>query len=167
MITSYNAASEDGFISRADGSEDFIPDEAWDYFLSILPSYDVIVMGRKTYETIQAYPSEMATSFDVFPIKRIVVSRDEAFAPKPGYSVISSVSEIPTVGKNILLNSGPSLNTSALKAGIIDFVKLMVIPEKIGEGIPVFHEQPNLVLVSTEQAPSGQKVCTYKIEPNA
>ncbi len=164
MVTSYNAVSADGFIARMDGSEDFIPDDAWDDFLNLLSSYDAVVMGRKTYETVQMYASAMVDAFEAIPMKRIVVSRDEDFVPKISYSMITSLFEIPTIGKDILLTSGPGLNTAVLEAGIIDRVKLMVISEKIGEGMAVFDGQPKLTLVSTEHMPSGRIISMYKIQ---
>lgn len=168
MVTTYNAVSADGFIARTDGSEDFIPDDAWDDFLNLLPSHDAVVMGRKTYETIQAYPGAIVDSFEAIPMKRIVVSRDEDFVPKTGYSTMASLFGIPTVGKDVLLTSGPSLNTAALEAGIIDRAVFNVVPVTIGEGMAVFNIEPRLVLLSTEDRPAGRKLCTYRIrERNA
>jgi len=167
MVTTYNTVSADGFIARADGSEDFIPDDAWDDFLKILSSYDAIVMGRKTYETIQKYPSAMIDSFESIPMKRIIVSRKKDFVPKNGYFAIPSLSGISAFGKNILITSGPSLNTAAFQMGIIDHVLLNILPETIWEGMAVFSVQPKLVLISTKNMPAGRKLCTYKIQNEA
>ena len=108
MVTLYNAVSEDGFIARKDGSEDF---------LEILAADDVIAMGRKTYEVIQAYPSVMIRFFESQPMQR---SYQKDFSPKEGYVVRSSLLDISDSGKSILITSGPSVNTAALQAGIID-----------------------------------------------
>lgn len=164
MVTTYNTVSADGFIARKDGSEDFIPDDAWDDFLDVLSRYDVVVMGRKTYEAIQKYPSAMIDTFESVPIKRAVVSQEKKFVPKKGYFLLSSLSGISASGKNVLITSGPSLNTAALQAGIIDRVMLNVIPETIGEGMAVFNAQPKLMLISTENKSVGRKLCTYKID---
>ena len=150
-------------IARKDGSEDFIPDEAWDEFLGVLRDYDVVVMGRKTYETIQSYPATMVREFEDFRVRRVVVSQDANFKAKKSYAVISSVSEIPSLGDRVLITSGPSLNTAAFKAGIIDRVMINIVPETIGEGIPVFGEPVALDLLSTDEKPAGRKICTYAI----
>ncbi len=164
MVTIYNAVSADGFIAHKDGSEDFIPDDAWDDFLEVLSSYDVIVIGRKTYEAMQAYPAAMINSFESIPMKRIVMSQKKDFLPKEGYLVMSSLSVLSASGKNILITSGPSLNTAALQAGIINRIMLNVVPVAIGDGIPVFNAKPVLGLLSTEDRLTGRKLCTYGIE---
>ena len=160
----YNAVSKDGFVARVDGSEDFIPDEAWDDFLELLGSYDAVVMGRRTYEAIQQYPRPMIEAFEKISIKRVIVSREEQFHPEDGYLVTSSLSEIPKVGVNVLLTAGPTLNSAALKEGMIDRVMLNILPELIGVGLPVFNQPPKLVLLSTKEALSGGKMCTYQIQ---
>ena len=165
MITTYNAASIDGFIAHKDGSEEFIPDEVFDDFLDILRKHDALVMGRKTYETIQNYPKAMVETFEAVNIKRFVVSQNASFQVKNGYTVITEITEIPKLGNNVLISSGPTLNSAALRAGIIDHVMINVIPGNINEGIPVFDEMPKFALVSTEEKPAGRKLCTYDILP--
>ena len=164
MVTLYNTVSADGYIARNDGGEDFIPDEAWDDFLEILRGYEVVILGRKSYETIQSYPELMVEAFEKMLIRRVVVSRDPNIQLKSGYSAISSVSEISKLGNNILLTSGPTLNTAALDAGIIDQVVLNTLPEKIGEGLLVFHHSPKLLLRSARELPNGRKLCTYSVD---
>ena len=162
MVTIYNAVSADGFIARKDGSEDFIPDDAWGDFLDVLRKHDAVVVGRKTYETLQTYPKAMIEEFEAVDIKRVVVSQDTNFHPKDGYSVISAIPEIPACGTSVLITSGPTLNTAAFRAGIIDRVVLNIIPKTIGEGIPVFNKTPELLLLSTEERPAGRKMHSYK-----
>ncbi len=164
MVTLYNTISADGFVARKDGSEDFIPDSAWDDFIELLSEYDAVVMGRKTYETIQKYPDSMARLFERMDMKRVVVSRDANYYPKQGYGVLSSISEIPRVGERILLTSGPTLNSAALEAGVINRVIFTILREKIGEGLPVFQKQPNLRLQSTKELGTDRKRCTYSID---
>lgn len=164
MVTTYNTVSADGFIARKDGSEDFIPDTAWDDFLTVLSGYEVVVMGRKTYEAIQLYPITMIESLESAPIKRLIVSRDEQFTPKANYFKVASLFEIPTAGQDVLITSGPSLNTAALKAGIIDRVILNILPQNIGQGMPVFDDEPKLILLSTQSTPTGGTICTYQVQ---
>jgi len=164
MVTLYNAVSEDGFIARKDGSEDFIPDEVWGDFLSFCKMYDSLVMGRKTYETIQKYPEEMIKELETLNIKKIVVTKDSKFNVKPGYLIVNSPKEAISKGINILLSSGPTLNASVLNQGLVDIAILNIIPEKIGSGIKVFETKPNLILESEEDMGGGRKLCTYKVK---
>lgn len=163
MVTSYNVISSDGFIARPDGSEDFIPDEVWDDFLDICRNYDTVVIGRKTYETIQGYPKEMVKDFEDLNIKKIIVTSNDKFIPKYGYLVANSPKDALLEGQDILLTSGPSLNSSALSEGLIDKVILNILPEKIGFGIKVFDTNPKLTLLSAVNKTGNRKLCTYSI----
>lgn len=164
MVTLYNAVSEDGFIARKDGSEDFIPDEVWGDFLSLCKMYDSLVMGRKTYEIIQQYSEEMIKEFESLNIKKIVVTNDTKFQVKSGYITASSPKESISNGINILLSSGPTLNESVLSQNLIDVVIKNIIPESIGDGIKQFENEPNLVLEIEEDVGGGRKLCTYKVK---
>ena len=140
MITLYNVISADGFIARKDGSEDFIPDEKWEDFLSLCDEYEAVVMGRKTYEAIQKYDQSLLEKFEDKQIKKIVVSTDANLILKKGYVQMSSPKEVASLGLQTLLTSGPSLNTAFLREKLIDKVILNKIPISIGEGITQFEE---------------------------
>ncbi len=150
MITLYNVISRDGFIADKDGNEDFIPDELWNDFLELCTHYDVVVMGRKTYEAIQGYDDGLIEAFEKLAIKKIVVSTREDFRPKAGYIKISQPREIINYGSNILLTSGPSLNTFFLTANLLDKVIFNELPVEIGEGIKPFSVESALKLEKEE-----------------
>ncbi|MFA6094724.1 MAG: dihydrofolate reductase family protein [Candidatus Paceibacterota bacterium] len=164
MLTTYNVVSQDGYIARKDGSEDFIPDELWGDFLAVCKKYGVVVMGRITYETIQAYPTEMVENFESSDIKKVVITKNSQFVPKPGYFALHSLEEVLSLGDNILLSSGPSLNTHALEQGLIDKVIQNVLPEKIGGGIKVFNGETCLELVSEECKADGRLLRTFDVQ---
>ncbi len=150
MVTLYNAVSSDGFIATKDGKEDFIPDSFWNDFVNQCKEYDVVVMGRKTYEAIQEYGKEYISGFESLPIKKVIVSTTPTFNPKEGYVKVSTPQEALKLGTHILLSSGPTLNTAFYNSGNIDKVILNTVPIELGEGIPVFNIQPKLELVSEE-----------------
>ncbi len=163
MVTLYNVISSDGFIARLDGSEDFIPDEVWNDLLDICKNYDTVVVGRKTYETILAYPQAMIKKFEDLKIQKIVVTNDNNFTAKPGYIITHSPKEAFSIGQNILLTSGPTLNSSALSEGLIDKVILNTLPDKINVGIKVFNNDPKLIPLSSIDKPNNRKLCFYSI----
>lgn len=138
MLTSYNVISADGFIAAADGSEDFIPDALWEDFLELLPEYDTLIIGRSTYTAIQSFGEALIHPFETTPIQKVVVTRDAAFPLKEGYVMAGSPCEALALGTNILLSSGPSLNTAFLKEGLIDQVLTIEIPVRLVSGIPRF-----------------------------
>jgi len=142
MITTYNVISEDGFIARQDGSEDFIPDELWSRTLEFFCKFDILIMGRKTYDALQRYDQKLLNEFEnIKKIKKGVVTKDINFIPKDGYEVFHSPEEAVKSAQNVLVSSGPELNTFLLRNKLIDEVRLWKLPGlKIGTGIPAFYD---------------------------
>ena len=158
MVTLFNVISEDGFIARPDDSEDFIPDGLWQTTLKLITEYDTFVMGRRTYDVMQNYLKETLQSFERLPLKKIVVSRDTDFHPNPevGYVVVDSPQEALKFGNNILVSSGPTLNTFLLQNKLIDKIIYHQVPVKIGEGIKPFNvDVSTLLLLTSEVALDG------------
>jgi dihydrofolate reductase len=163
MITLYNAVSSDGFIARKDGSEDFIPNVVWDDFIELSHLFDVLVMGKNTYQTLQHYEPEELERFEHLPIKKVVISREPDIELKKGYTLAHTVTDVPKLGKNILLSSGPSLNTAFLKEKLIDIIILNIVPTNIDTGIREFNGMtPELTLKQREER-IGRTLCTYDV----
>lgn len=137
-VTLYNVVSADGYIAHRDGSEDFIPDEYWPQTLEIFKKYDTLVMGRKSYDAMQKYSSALLAPFEALKIKKVVVSRDEHFVPKPGYGVIRSIDAIGELGGRVLVCSGPEINNALYKADLVGKHIMETVPVTLGEGIKPF-----------------------------
>ena len=142
MVTLYNVISSDGFIARNDGSEDFIPEDInlWQKFLDLCLEHGTLIIGRKTYDTIQEYNHITIDSLEALPIKKIVISANKNFVPKLGYTRISSPEDAIAQAPNALVSSGPTLNNYLLDH---DFVKNIIqykLPVSISEGIKPFYE---------------------------
>ena len=163
MITLYNVVSADGYIADENGQEDFIPEEVWGDFLDICRENEVVVFGRKTYEAIQRYSSNLIQDFEDLNIKKVVVTDNKKFIVKPVYEIIYSIDGIKSLGKNILVSSGPTLNDSLLKTGMVDNIVLNKLSEKIGTGIKPFTDILNLTPVSEKNIRIGQTMSIYKV----
>lgn len=163
MVTLYNVLSEDGFIARGNGEEDFIPDELWSHTLEFFKLYDALAMGRKTYEVLQAYEPELLQPFEALPLKKIVITRDPSFAPKSGYIVARSLREALASGQNVLVSSGPNVNSQLLREGLADKVIWQILPIKIGEGIRPFEGNLEKCLEQVEEhkGPLQTKLIEY------
>jgi dihydrofolate reductase len=140
MVTLYNVISADGFIAREDGSEDFIPDNLWLNFLSLCKEYGVLIMGRKTYDTIQSYDKELKDSLEALPIRKMVVSRNKDLKLKDGYILVSTPEEAVASAPNALVSSGSSLNNYLIKNRLVKEIILYEVPSLIGKGIKPFDE---------------------------
>ncbi|HVX91460.1 MAG TPA: dihydrofolate reductase family protein [Candidatus Paceibacterota bacterium] len=138
MITLFNVVSSDGFIADENGLEHFIPDTLWATTLAFLKNYDAIVMGRKTYEAIQKYPTELLNPFEQLALRKIVLSSNHATAVKPVYVLAHSVRDAEASSNNLLLSSGPETNKRFLEAGSVDFIVLHRLPLPIGKGMEPF-----------------------------
>lgn len=141
MLTTYNVVSEDGFITDLDGSEEFIPDELWSKTLDFFSKFEIILMGRKTYEAMQKYDKDMLDKFERLKIRKGVITRNTDFKPKEGYEVFYSPEEALGSANNVLVTSGPELNTYLLRKNLIDEIVFWEIPEKIGSGVSPFSDK--------------------------
>ncbi len=163
MVTLYNVTSSDGFIAKKDGNEDFIPDNLWVNFLNLCKEHGAIIIGRKTYDTIQKYDQDLLAPFEKLPIRKIVVTANRQFRPKQGYVVAHSPEDAVLLAPDALVSSGPTLNDYLLKNGFVKKVIFHEVPIAIGEGIKPFEE--NVILRPIESPPQldGVKVKEYAI----
>lgn len=166
MVTLYNVISADGFIARSDGSEAFIPNSIWPNFLDLCKEYGALIMGRKTYDTIQAYPNELLIPFEKLPIKKIVVTNNQGYKPKDGYIVTHSPEEALALNPNALISSGPILNNYLLENNLIGKIILHQVSTLIYTGIKPFKTDA-LTLIQIKDVPQleGIKVREYKVLP--
>ena len=138
MVTLYNVVSEDGYIADKNGTESFIPNELWPITINVIGKYDVLVMGRKTYDAIQKYPEELLKPFEELPIRKVVVTNKKNFSARPGYTIVHSPQDALAIGANTVVSSGPTLNNFLLKNGLVDVIILHKVPTKIGDGMRPF-----------------------------
>lgn len=153
MVTLYNVISADGFIARKDGSEDFIPDNLWQNFLSLCKEYGTLIIGRKTYDTIQAYDQELLGPFEALLIRKIIVSGNKDFSSKDGYIIATTPEEAVALAPDALVSSGPTLNNYLIKHHLVEEVILHEVPISIGDGIEPFDRA---------SLPEGIKVIKHK-----
>lgn len=155
MLTLYNVISADGYIMTKDGDESFIPDSIWPTVLDVFRQYEIILMGGKTYEAFQNYGNKLLKPFEDLAIRKVVVSRDEGFKPKPGYEVVKDARDIISQNDRVLVSSGPGYNNYLFENNLIDVIVLHRLPVSLGEGIKPFEDtfMKNFVLIS--ESPKG------------
>jgi dihydrofolate reductase len=165
-------ASVDGFIARANGDLDFLPEDAephgYDEFIA---SVDTIVIGRNTFEKV--------LSFEAWPYgaKRVVVLSSRAVdlsvararggvVEQKGGPPAQIVSELAADGAQHLYVDGGITVQGFLRVGLIDRLVVTRVPVLIGEGIPLFGALPRdvrLQHVATRHYPSGLVQSEYRI----
>jgi dihydrofolate reductase len=170
-ISVFIGTSVDGFIARPNGDLDFLPEGGGEPhgYVEFMASVDVLVIGRKTFETVLAFP--------VWPYgdKRVVVlsSTPLDFSTVRGGNVeqmsgspAEIVSKLAAGGAyNLYIDGGVTIQRF-LRAGLIQRLIITRVPVLIGDGIPLFGSLPRdvrLQHVATRHYPSGLVQTEYLI----
>jgi dihydrofolate reductase len=163
--------SLDGFIARLNGSFDFLPADGGEPhgYREFFASIDALVIGRKTFETVLAFPEWP------YGKKRVVVlsSQPIDFSKVRGAVVeqrTGSPEEIVTKlaasgAQNLYIDGGVTIQRF-LRAGMIQRLIITRVPVLIGEGIPLFGALPHDVQlrhISTQLYASGLVQSEYHI----
>ena len=140
----YIAQSLDGFIARADGAIDWLPepvdgeDYGWGEFIA---GIDAIVMGRVTFEPV--------SGFDFWPYEGVpltVLSTTMTAVPEHLHSKAEVSSLEPRAlllhlaergCKRVYVDGGKTIH-SFMDLDLIDELVITTIPVLIGKGIPLF-----------------------------
>ena len=133
------AMSLDGYIAGPNGEADWIVMDPDIDFTEIFARYDTLVMGRGTFEAMQA----MGGGGGEMPgVEVIVVSRSLSPDAHPDLTVATDVEEVIAElqrrpGKDIWLFGGGQLFRSCLELGLVDAVDVAVMPVLLGGGVPL------------------------------
>ena len=163
--------SIDGFIARADGGLDWLPDNPEPHgYEEFLATVDGIVIGRKTFETV--------LSFNYWPYgKRHVVvltSNPSRFSTPDQTNCHFMKCEPLNVAAflkskalhRIYVDGGMTVQ-AFLEAGLIDDLTITRVPVLIGSGIPLFgfvSRDIHLEHVHTKTYPSGLVSSEYVVK---
>jgi dihydrofolate reductase len=174
-VSVFIGTSVDGFIARLNGDLDFLPvgggePHGYDEFIA---SVDALVIGRKTFETVLAFPTWP------YGDKRVVVlsSRPLDLSGVRGGVVeqmagppAEIVAKLAASGAHHLYVDGGITIQRFLRAGLVQRLTITRVPMLIGEGIPLFGSLPRdlrLDHVATQQYPSGLVKSEYAVIPGA
>ena len=134
------ASTVDGFIGHTDGSVNgFVEqgDHVTDYLEALKSEFDVVLMGRKTYE----FGFQFGVTNPYPWMKQYVISRTMNQSPDENVTLVSEniaefVRELKKQsGKDIYLCGGADLATMLFEEKLIDEVVLKLNPVLFGSGI--------------------------------
>jgi len=142
------ATSLDGFISRTDGSIDWlekanatVPEGEDCGYLEFINSVDVLVMGRNSFEKVLSFgmwPYEDKRVV-VLSIKSIELSADlQATVSCSSENPADLVKRLADEGVRHLYIDGGVTIQNFLAEGLIDELTITLIPVLLGEGKPLF-----------------------------
>ena len=172
MMTSvFVGTSLDGFIARHNGKYDFLEDaggepHGYDEFIATV---DALVIGRKTFETVLAFPewpygSRQVVVLSSRPLDLSAVRgrRVEQMSGDPK----EIVSQLSSRGfKHAYIDGGVTAQ-GFLRAGLIQRITITRVPVLIGDGIPLFGSLPHDVKlrhVATQTYKSGLVKSEYEV----
>jgi len=169
----------DGYFARADGGVDWLQwsDDVQKIMAEMWPRFDVMVMGRKTWQTSQESFSEEeleeAKSASM-GMKTYVFSRSLPAGPAAGdVEIVNSdpgefvleLKEQP--GKDIMVMGGGEIGSLLLAAGVVDEIGFNIQPVVLGDGIPLWHKisrQVDLELTECRKLKKGCVYVMYRVE---
>jgi len=170
-VSVFIGTSVDGFIARPNGDLDFLPAGGGEPhgYNEFMASVDALVIGRKTFETVLAFPEWP------YGDKRVVVlsSRPLDFSTvRGGFVEQMSGSPAEIVAKlsargvqHVYVDGGITIQRF-LRAGLVQRLVITRVPVLIGEGIPLFGALPRdlkLRHIATQQYPSGLVKSEYDV----
>lgn len=162
--------SVDGYIARANGDLDFLPDEPEPHgFDEFFASVDALVMGRKSYEFVLSYGEWFYGKKPVFVLSthEIAPGPEEAVVERMSGDPAGIVSELERRGFGHIYVDGGDTIQRFLRAGLISRIIITRVPVLIGEGISLFGPVPHdveLRHVATRQYESGLVQSEYEVE---
>jgi len=170
-VSVFIGISVDGFIARPNGDLDFLPADGGEPhgYNEFMATVDALVIGRKTFETVLAYPAWP------YGDKRVVVlsSRPLDFSTVRGGVVeqmagppAEIVSKLAASGvRHIYVDGGVTIQ-GFLRAGLVQRLIITRVPVLIGNGIPLFGSllrDVRLHHVATQHYPSGLVKSEYQV----
>jgi dihydrofolate reductase len=166
------AVSLDGYIAQTDGSVDFLGNYSMDDydFDEFAGTIGALIMGSGTYEVSLGFGwhwGDMPTMVLTTRTDLVVFEgANVVFADRPTAEAIQAFSaETP---KRLWVHGGGRVVTDGLIGGAIDTLDLMVIPEVLGTGIPLFTEPYSGPMRPIQHASydSGAVRLVYDTTPN-
>ena len=172
MIASvFIGTSVDGFIARPNGDLDFLPPGGGEPhgYTEFMASVDALVIGRKTFDTVLAFPEWPYGSKPVI----VLSSRPLDFSQVRGGVVeqmsgspVEIISRLAARGINHIYVDGGITIQQFLRAGQIQRLIITRVPVLIGEGIPLFGALLSDIFlrhVMTRYFPSGLVQTEYEV----
>ena len=166
----------DGGFAHGGWTHTFFDEVAGAAWTDALSGAAALLYGRRTWEVMAAaWPERAGDPFAdrMNAIPKYVVSEtlaDDEVAWNteriPGDDAVARISELrQTDGGDLLVMGSPTLVRTLLREGLVDELRLLVMPVLLGGGKSIFPDdgvKQTLELVSTVTSGTGVNVCTYR-----
>ena len=169
-VSVFVGTSVDGFIARPNGDLDFLPPGGGEPhgYNEFIATVDVIVIGRKTFETVLAmedwpYGDKRVVVLSSRPVD---LSGVGGVVEQMGGPPADIVSQLGASGAHHLYVDGGITIQGFLRAGLIQRFVITRVPVLIGSGVPLFGTLPRDVRlhhIATRHYPSGLVQSEYQV----
>ncbi|MFG2975345.1 dihydrofolate reductase family protein [Streptomyces sp. NPDC048331] len=169
---------DDGGFAHGGWSHPFFdPEVVGGSFSEAMENAEALLFGRRTWQTMAAaWPDRAGDPFAdrMNSVPKYVVSRtlDEADLTWHNTTLIAGDKAVDHLrelhaaeGGDLVVMGSPTLVRTLLGEGLVDELRLMVMPVLLGGGKSIFPADGGLrtlELVSTAISPAGVHVCTYR-----
>jgi dihydrofolate reductase len=166
------AITLDGFISHTDHTVNGFVEEGkhvTDYFAALKDDYEVVLMGRITYE----FGFQFGVTNPYPWLRQYVISQSMEKSPDANVELVSVnvvdfVRELKEeIGKDIYLCGGADLAARLLDESLIDEIIVKLNPVVFGTGIPLFSgttKQKDLELYSSKVYGNSVMLLNYRVK---
>jgi len=168
----YVASSLNGFIAKPDGDVDWLhnipnPDKLDYGYADFYESIDTTLMGNKTYQKVLSF----GIDFPYTGKANYVFTRNNELKKDENVQFISSgitdfVKRLKNEnGKDIWLIGGGEINSLLLNAGLVDELRLFLMPYIFGKGVTLFGDElEGMEMILDRQKAYSNNVleCIYK-----
>lgn len=169
-VTLFMAISLNGFVADESGSEEFISHANWDIFCGLAREKGSLIIGRKTFEAVKNWGADYSFD-DLKDIPRVVLTTGSSDVG-PEYILASSPQEalekLSGLGiRSTLIGGGPTVNSSFMKAGLVDEIIFNIEPVVVGKGKAVFAPddfEAQLQFDSVKELSDGIVQVHYKVK---
>ena len=175
-VSVFIGTSVDGFIARPNGDLDFLPAGGGEPhgYNEFMASVDALVIGRKTFETVLAFPewpygdkrvvvlSSQPVDFSTIRRGAVRAGLVEHMAGDPA----EIAAKLAASGVEHIYVDGGITIQRFLRAGVVQRLTITRVPVLIGSGIPLFDNLPHDVRlrhVATQHYPSGLVKSEYEV----
>ncbi|MET8755291.1 dihydrofolate reductase family protein [Streptomyces sp. NPDC004667] len=168
----------DGGFAHGGWSQPFFdPEVVGGAFADATAKAEALLFGRRTWQTMAAaWPGRAGDPFAdrMNSIPKHVVSATLTAADLtwnnttliPGAEALARLRELHAAdGGDLLVMGSPTLARTLIAEGLVDELRLIVMPVLLGGGKSIFPtdgSRRTLELVSTATSPAGVNVCTYR-----
>lgn len=173
QVVVYIAASLDGYIAGEDDDISWLkPFEGLDYgYDTFIDSIGAVIVGRRTYDQTQEagwgwpypVPGYVLTSR---PAAEQPQGADLTFTDRPLPELVAEAKRIAG-DKDVWVVGGAGVVRDFLAAGLVDQLRIWVIPVMLGNGIRLFQPVDRPTTVSLErvnQRPEGMVELAYAVQ---